>query len=681
MLCKRCLVAVFAAFMNIKPLFASFLALTVIFRAEGQLAITEVMSGETDKNHPDWYELHNYGTNSIDLSGYSWNDDAHSGFAGADSAPFTGITVAAGETILVTEQKGAVTSAATFSSWWGVSGFQVVVLNAADPGLSASPLVSGAKRCDSVRIWNTNLAALGANTNGLDLDECSDYLVHRADLGVTVSQSVLFDPVTGVYDLLSSNGVDGAFGAATVSSDVGSPGIAPAVIPPVVTQTPVSKTVTVGDSVTFTNGGIALPPLLFKWYFNSAPITSQTPGVAIHHLTPGIANDLTNDVSVLGLTLVQLTNAGTYSVVASTGLQSFTNTFTLTVNQSPVAPSILSSTPALDSFDGCIGQTVNFSVLVSGYPAPTYQWYKDNSLINGATGAQFPLALTDTNQSGNYSVTVTNSVGGTNLSFALRVTPLPNLVITEVMSGESTNNANGSTTGHNDWFELSNLGNFAVNLHGYRVDDSHNVLSASATITNKTLIQPGESVVFVQDMTPAQFRAWWGTNLGATVQIVDYNGSGQGLSGSGDDVHVWNAVATVNSDQIAGVSFLAGTDGVSFGFDPTRTDETGFLGFAPDGQSVLGVNGAFAAAVGGDIGSPGTLVNVPRFTVMAQTSGGFQVSWVNQPDWNYLVEFKNNLSDVTWTTLTNVTSDASSVFSVVDPAATAQRFYRVSLVP
>lgn len=667
--------------MNTKPLLASILALTIVFRTDAQLAITEVMSGETDKNHPDWFELHNYGTDSINLSGYSWNDDAHSGFAGADNAPFNGITIAAGETIFVTEQKGGVTSAATFLNWWGISGFQVVVLNAADPGLSASPLVSGAKRCDSVRLWSTNLAALGSNTNGLDLDECSDYLVHRADLGVTVSQSVLFDPLTGVYDILSTNGVDGAFGAAMVSTDVGSPGIAPAELAPVIAQVPAPKTVTVGDSVTFTNGGIALPPLLFKWYFNNAPITSQTPGVAIHHLTPGIAFDLSNDVSVLTLTSVQLSNAGTYSVVASTGLQSFTNTFTLTVNQSPTAPSILSYTPALDSFDGCIGQTVNFGVLASGYPAPTYQWYKDSAMIGGETSAQFPLALTDTNQSGSYSVVVTNSAGGTNLSFALRVTPAPNLVITEVMSGESTNNSNGSTTGHNDWFELSNLGNFAVNLHGYRVDDNHNTLSASALITNETFIQPGESVVFVQDMTPAQFRTWWGPNLGANVQIIDYNGSGQGLSGSGDDVHVWNAVATANNDQIAGVSFLAGTDGITFGFDPTASDETGFLGFAPDGQSVLGVNGAFAAAIGGDIGSPGTIVNMPRFTLLAQTNGGFQVGWVNQPNWNYLVEYKNSLSDPAWTTLTNVTSDASAVFSVVDPTATAQRFYRVSLVP
>ncbi|MGH7953810.1 MAG: lamin tail domain-containing protein, partial [Limisphaerales bacterium] len=91
------------------------------FQARAQLAITEVMSGENDKNHPDWWELHNYGTNDVDLSGYSWNDDSHGGFSGADTAPFTGITIHSNETIIVTEQKGVVTdAAASFRTWWGL---------------------------------------------------------------------------------------------------------------------------------------------------------------------------------------------------------------------------------------------------------------------------------------------------------------------------------------------------------------------------------------------------------------------------------------------------------------------------------------------------------------------------------------------------------------------------------
>src|ERR1035437_2636985 len=197
------------------------------FQACAQLAITEVMSGENDGNHPDWFELHNYGTNDIDLTGYSWNDDAHSGFSGADTAPFTGVTIHSKETIICTEQKGAVIDAASFRNWWNNldSSIQVVVLTIGDPGLSANPFEAGVNRTDSVRLWRTNLAALGANTTGLDLNECPDYLVQRVDLGETTNQSVLFDPASGIYDIPSTDGINGAF--VCTNGEVGSPGIAP----------------------------------------------------------------------------------------------------------------------------------------------------------------------------------------------------------------------------------------------------------------------------------------------------------------------------------------------------------------------------------------------------------------------------------------------------------------------
>ena len=645
-------------------------------RCHGQLAITEVMSGENDKNHPDWYELHNYGTNAIDLTGYSWNDDAHGGFSGADTAPFSGVVVAPGETIAVTEQKGVVTDAASFRSWWGASNdLQVVVLNSADPGLSANPLVTGTKRADSVRLWRTNLAALAGNTNGLDLDECSDFMVQRADLGNTTIQALHFDPLTGVFDILATN-TDG-ISYVSPNGEVGSPGTAPASIPATMAQLPMDQVATIGDSVSFTNGGVALPALSFHWYFNDTLLTSQTPGFSVHHYTPGISNPLTNEISVLTIASVQTTNQGSYKVIASNGLQSFTNTFQLTVNSGATAPTVLSFTPNLAGpFDGYVGQTVNFGVTASGFPAPTYQWYKGNQLISGQTGAQYPLSLTDSSQSDVYTVVVTNSAGGTNVSFNLNVTPVPDLVITEVQSDEGTNTSNGDPTGHNDWFELSNFGNFPVNLYGYRIDDSHNALGSSALIATQAVIHPSESVVFVQDMTPAAFRTWWGTNLPASVQIITYNGAGQGLSGSGDEVHVWNAVATANSDQAAQAQFFTGTVGDTFGFDLSFLDQSGFDGIT---LSTNGVDGAFVAAVGGDIGSPGTVINVPRLTGVAATGSGVSLSWFSQPNWNYTIQYKTNIADATWTTLTKVMSGNTNSASYTDPSLDPQRFYRVYL--
>jgi len=662
---------------TILALTTGLIAISTIFRAQAQLAITEVMSGETSTSpsHPDWFELHNYGTNDIGLTGYSWNDDTHGGFSGADTAAFTGVTIHSNETILVTEQKGAVTDAGTFRTWWGLSNsVQVVVLNSADPGLGASPLVSGTKRTDSVRLWRTNLAALGANTTGLDLDECSDYLVQRVDLGVTVSQSVLYDPTNDVHDILSVSGVNGAFASATVVTDIGSPGIAPSPVPGIIVQKPANQGVIVGSSVSFTNGGVALPPFVYHWFSNNIPITSQTPGVAIHHITPGLTDTLTNNISVLTLVNVQTNMSGTYTVIADNGLQSFTNSATLTVNATATAPTVSSVPPP--NLDAYIPQTVPLTVAASGFPTPTYQWYSNNVAIAGQTANVLSLSLTSTNQSATYSVIVTNSAGGTNISVALNVTPKPNLVITEVMSGESTNNSNGDTSGHGDWFELSNFGDFPVNLSGYRIDDNSASINQTAKVTTPAIIHPGESVVFVLAMTPQAFRDWWGTNLPANVQVISYNGSGEGLSGSGDEVHVWNAAATDNADQVTAVGFGAGTDGDSFGFDLTYLDQSGFDGFT---LSTAGVNGAFVATVGGDIGSPGTIINVPLLTRATITNGGFNLSWVSQPNWNYTIQYKTNMTDFVWSTLTNIMSGNTNLMTYTDSNTSTQRFYRVML--
>jgi hypothetical protein len=179
-------------------------------------------------------------------------------------------------------------------------------------------------------------------------------------------------------------------------------------------------------------------------------------------------------------------------------------------------------------------------------------------------------------------------------------------------------------------------------------------------------------------MTPEQFRTWWGPQLGANVQIITYPSIG--FSADGDAITVWNAAATTESDNLDSESFSTAVRGVSFGYDPDPSDANyGFLGFAPDGLSVAGVNGAFVAAVGGDVGSPGTVLNVPSFNSITQTNGGIALSWSTQPNWTNTVQFKKSLTDPNWTTLTNLTGDSTSLLNFLDTTTNSQRFYRIIL--
>jgi uncharacterized repeat protein (TIGR02543 family) len=85
------------------------------------------------------------------------------------------------------------------------------------------------------------------------------------------------------------------------------------------------------------------------------------------------------------------------------------------------------------------GQTALFSVTATGTAPLTYQWYKNNAVIGGATAESYTTPATTTNNSGTqFKVTVTNAYGAVTSSVAtLTVNPLPTYTVTY--------NANGAT--------------------------------------------------------------------------------------------------------------------------------------------------------------------------------------------------------------------------------------------
>lgn len=69
--------------------------------AHAALVITEVMSSSGHPGGPangDWFELHNSGASTLDLTGYYWDDD---GMFGNDGALFPSLSLSAGETVVI----------------------------------------------------------------------------------------------------------------------------------------------------------------------------------------------------------------------------------------------------------------------------------------------------------------------------------------------------------------------------------------------------------------------------------------------------------------------------------------------------------------------------------------------------------------------------------------------------
>ena len=110
---------------------------------------------------------------------------------------------------------------------------------------------------------------------------------------------------------------------------------------------------------------------------------------------------------------------------------------TITVNNPPS----ITTQPASQTV--CNASSVTFSVVVTGTPAPTYQWNKGGSPIAGATASSYTIASVSAADAATYTVVVTNSCGTVTSN---------NAVLTVNATGQWL----GGTAGANNWFIASN---------------------------------------------------------------------------------------------------------------------------------------------------------------------------------------------------------------------------------
>jgi hypothetical protein len=178
------------------------------------------------------------------------------------------------------------------------------------------------------------------------------------------------------------------------------------------------------------------------------------------------------------------------------------------------------------------------------------------------------------------------------------------VTITEVAPWSSGNSPVGA-----DWFELTNTGNSAVDITGWKVDDNSNSFGSALLLNGITSIAAGQSIIFVEGSatTATSFKTnWFGANVPASLAVGYYSGSGIGLSTAGDAVNIYNAAGALQ----ANVTF-----GVSDSTSPYQTfdNAVGLNNAAISQLSVVGTNGAFVAANSAiEIGSPGSIAAVPE---------------------------------------------------------------------
>ena len=183
---------------------AALLTMAAVPAAQAQVRITEVAAwGSGDAPYAtDWFELTNTGSTAISLTGWTMDDSSN----GTAKVALVGITsIAAGESVIFTENAAA---ASFLSTWFGANapaGLQIGTYTGAGVGLSTSG--------DAVNVFNAS-GTLQAN------------VVFGASDSTAPLQT--FDNAQGLNNatisLLSAAGVNGAFAAANDANEIGSPG-------------------------------------------------------------------------------------------------------------------------------------------------------------------------------------------------------------------------------------------------------------------------------------------------------------------------------------------------------------------------------------------------------------------------------------------------------------------------
>ena len=153
---------------------------------------------------------------------------------------------------------------------------------------------------------------------------------------------------------------------------------------------PPNQSASKGGSVTYTVVAQGGPPLYYQWFFNSVAIVNRTN-------------------ATLTLTNVGTTNQGSYFVTISNVANSVTSSnCSLTIAEPPKAPVIVFQ-PEGDTVPagyGCV-----FDVVALGDPPLAYAWSLNGTNLPGATNSSLEIASATTNNSGGYTVLVSNQHG------------------------------------------------------------------------------------------------------------------------------------------------------------------------------------------------------------------------------------------------------------------------------
>src|SRR5262249_19555440 len=130
------------------------------------------------------------------------------------------------------------------------------------------------------------------------------------------------------------------------------------------------------------------PPPTYQWQTNGVTVTGAT----------------TSSLTLNNVQYAALNNAQV-SVIVSNAACIQTNTATLTI----IVPPVISPQPTNVTVN--VGDSVTLTSGATGVPAPTLQWFKNNTAIPNETNATLTFASAQGSDNGVYKLVATNAAG------------------------------------------------------------------------------------------------------------------------------------------------------------------------------------------------------------------------------------------------------------------------------
>ena len=522
----------------------------------------------------DWFEVTNTGATTVNITGWRVDDNSN---AFASSLPLTGITsIAPGESVIFLETSASnqATVIANFKSTW-----------------------FGANVPANLQVGSYTGSSIGLSSGGdaVNLFDSTGVLRAKVTFGAAPSSGpfATFSNGAGLdntaISLLSKKDVHGAFVAANDSNEIGSPGTTGKLFISEVAPWGSGNTPYAFDWFEVTNAG-ARPVDLTGWRMddNSNAFASGLPLNGVTSIAPG--------ESVI---FIETATAGELSAKAAAFRTAW-------FGGSPPAGLQIGSYSGGGAGLSTGGDAVNLfnasgnrvtGVAFGSATSGPFQSFENQTRLGSET-LPLPIltTLSEAGDNGAFSaINDANEAGSPGTT--------GKLLVTEVAPWSSGDSPVGA-----DWFEVTNTGAVAVDVTGWKVDDSSESPVAAVALNGVGIIAPGESVVFIETdapltKVPAFLSNWFGTNPPAGLQVGSYTGPSIGLSSGSDAVNLYDT----SNVRRANVSFGASPSAAPFAsFDNAAGINVGAI----SRLSQPGVYGAFIAKGSPtEIGSPGVVSN------------------------------------------------------------------------